>query len=270
MNTLKLAVIGKDVSKSLSPKMHTFILNSLGMGCSYDAVSIPESEFTQVLPTVFERYDAFNVTIPYKTSVQPYLKEIKGDAEVFGAVNTVNVKTGCGYNTDGVGFLLMLENAEVQTAGKSALVLGSGGAGRSVIKKLLDAGASVSAYDVNQAGLLKVHGEFPDFTPLERLEPKFYDIIVNCTGIGMHKTEGKSPVGEDVLSHCDTAVDLIYTPKISEFLRLAQSLGKKTVNGEAMLFYQAYYADCIYLNITPSAARAKELFELYQREGVNL
>ncbi len=264
MKFLKMAVIGKDVSKSLSPKMHTFIMKNLGVDCSYDTLSIPESEFAAVAPTLFQKYDAFSVTIPYKLAIQPYLKEIKEDAAVFGAVNTVDVKTGFGYNTDGVGFLLMLRNAGVETQGKTALVLGSGGAGRSVIKKLLDAGATVFAYDMNQAGLQTVYEEFPAFTPLEKIENKPYDIIVNCTGVGMHKTEGKSPVGEELLSLCNTAVDLIYVPKKSEFLRIAERAGKKTVNGEAMLFYQAYFSDCIFLNLQPSDERAKRLFEKYQ------
>lgn len=266
MKKMKMAVIGKDVSKSLSPKMHTFIMNHLGVDCSYDAISIPEKDFEKTIPSVFEKYDAFNVTIPYKLSVIPYLKEVKADAKVFGAVNTIDVPTMSGYNTDGMGFMLLLENAGVEVKGKSILVLGSGGVGRSVIKKLLDAGASVFAFDLNKEGLKKVKEEFPDFTALEEIENKPYDVIINCTGVGMHKTEGISPVGKDLLGLCTTAVDLIYVPKKSEFLRIAESLGKKIVNGESMLFYQAYYADCIYLQMQPSAAKAKELFEEFCKE----
>lgn len=265
MKHLNMAVVGKDVSKSLSPKMHTFIMKNLGVSCSYDTVSVAEADFEKTAPTLFEKYDAFSVTIPYKLAIQSYLKEIKGDAAVFGAVNTVDVKTGYGYNTDGMGFLLMLRNAGVKTEGKTALVLGSGGAGRSVIKKLLDGGATVFAYDVNKESLHKVHEEFPAFTPLDTLENKPYDIIVNCTGIGMHKSEGKSPVGKELLSLCGVAVDLIYVPKKSEFLRIAERLGKPIVNGEAMLFYQAYFSDCIFLNLQPSDEQAKRLFEQYER-----
>lgn len=266
MKHLNMAVIGKDVSKSLSPKMHTFILKNLGVNCSYDSVSVAETEFDTIVPTLFEKYDAFNVTIPYKLRIMSYLKEIKDDAAIFGAVNTVDVPSSAGYNTDGMGFLLMLRNNGVQTAGKNALVLGSGGVGRSVIKKLLDAGANVSAYDLNSENLRKVHEEFPAFTPLENLRLRSYDIIINCTGVGMHKTEGISPVGADLLEKCGTAVDLIYVPAESEFLRVARNLGKKTVNGEAMLFYQAYFSDCIYLKINPSDEQAKELFEKYKEE----
>lgn len=261
---LKMAVVGKDVSKSLSPKMHTFILNKLNIECTYDTVSIDIDDFDLKFPKALEEYDTLNVTIPYKLSCIPYLKEIKDDALTFGAVNTIDARVKCGYNTDGMGFMLMLENEDIQVLGKTALVLGSGGVGRSVIKKLMEAGAKVSAYDLNQEGLRNVHKEFPEFTPLDKIEVKPYDIIVNCTGVGMHKTEGISPVGEDLISLSNACVDLIYVPKVSEFLRIADSCGKKIVNGEAMLFYQAYYADCYFLGLKKDAKLAKQLFNEYQ------
>ena len=152
-------------------------------------------------------------------------------------------------------------------------MLGAGGAGRSCIYKLAQAGAAVFAYERSAGRLDAVHAELGGFVPLRTVEPASYDLIVNCTGIGMHDTVGKTPsvrtargevpVGEELLSRCGAAVDLIYEPAQSEFLRIAASLGKKTVNGNAMLFYQAYYSDCIYLERAPSAAEAKTFYEQY-------
>jgi shikimate 5-dehydrogenase len=62
------------------------------------------------------------------------------------------------------------------------------------------------------------------------------------------------------------AVDLIYVPEKSEFLTLAEKLGKKIINGKAMLFYQAYYSECIYFGVKPSESQAKQLFLKYQKE----
>ena len=259
---LKLAVIGKDVSKSDSAKMHTFDMRGLGSDCSYELISCPAENFDAQAKKLLAEYDAFNVTIPYKLDIIPYLKGIEGDAAVFGAVNTV--KDGIGYNTDGVGFALMLENSGIEISGKRFLVLGAGGAGRSVVKKLLDGGAEVFLYDLKRESAAAVCKEFAGARLLEEVAPAPYDVIVNVTGVGMHKTEGISPVGEEILKNCDTAVDLIYYPRKSEFLRIAESLGKKIVNGEGMLYYQAYYADCIILGRAPSAAEAKELFEKYK------
>ncbi len=205
----------------------------------------------------------------------PFLKKTEGDARVFGAVNTVVSATRTGYNTDGEGFALMLRNAGVEVAGRTALVLGAGGAGRSCCKKLADGGAVVSVYERDEERLQEVYREIGGFSPLTEVPFAPYDIVVNCTGIGMHDTVGKTPVvafeggasepvGEQLLSLCKTAVDLIYVPAQSEFLRIAASLNKRTVNGAAMLFYQAYYADCIYLRRGTDAAEAKALWDEYR------
>lgn len=260
-----MAVVGKDVSKSLSPLMHTFILNKLNVSCEYDKVSIDIDNFDKEFSKVLEEYDTLNVTIPYKLSCIPYLKEIKDDAKIFGSVNTIDSRIKIGYNTDGMGFMLMLENEGIEVLNKNVLVLGSGGVGRSVIKKLIDAKANVFAYDLNQEGLMNVYNEFPEFTPLTIIENKPYDIIINCTGVGMHKTEGISPVSKELIQLSNSCVDLIYEPKESEFLRLARISGKKICNGEAMLFYQAYYADCYFLGLNKNAKLAYELFIEWQK-----
>jgi shikimate dehydrogenase len=262
---LKLAVIGKDVSKSSSPEMHTFIAQNMGNKISYEAVSIPEDKFEEEIDGILKKYDGFNVTIPYKLSVIPHLQKTEGDASIFGAVNTVNAKTLVGYNTDGLGFMLMLANNGVDVKGKKFLLLGAGGAGRSVAKKLLDGGAEVYVFDKFQQNVKNLVTEFKGITGLEEVKPSDYYGIINATGVGMHKTEGISPVGEDVISKCKVAIDLIYVPEKSEFLRIAESLGKKIINGKAMLFYQAYYAECIYFDEQPSNEQAKQLFDKYNK-----
>lgn len=268
MKTLNLAVIGKDVSKSTSPQIHTFIARRMGNCVNYKSLSIPESEFENVADGLFEKYDGFNVTIPYKLSIIPHLEKVGGDASVFGAVNTVRTCDKSGYNTDGMGFALMLKNNGVSVNGKTALVLGAGGAGRSVAKKLADAGAEVSIYDMRYESSLAVADEFKGIIPLKEIQPKPYFLIVNATGIGMHKTEGVSPVGDELLKLCTVAVDLIYVPEKSRFLEIAESCGKKIINGGAMLFYQAYYSECIYFGTEPDEKQAKTLFEEYSE--VNL
>lgn len=260
---LKLAVVGKDVSKSESPKMHTYIANAMGNSVSYEKISVSEEHFAENVEKLFE-LDGFNVTIPYKLSIIPYLKKLCGDAEAFGAVNTVKTKERYGYNTDGMGFSLMLENNGVCVDGKKALVLGAGGAGRSVAKKLADSGAEVFVYDIRREDAEKVASEFDGVKAVSNYPDASFYLIVNATGVGMHKTVGISPVSEDILKNTEVAVDLIYTPAESRFLQIAKSLGKKTINGEGMLFYQAYFAQCIYFGVTPDGGQAKQLFLKYK------
>lgn len=261
-----MAVIGKDVSKSLSPKMHGFIMKELGQQIEYDTVSILPEEFEEKIESVLSAYQFINVTIPFKLDVMAHLKEIKGDAKTFGAVNTVKISEREGYNTDGAGFMLSLLANGVDVKDKKVLVIGTGGVGRAVIKKLADAGANVYASERDENRLKEVYDEFKCFTPLKEIKNEPYYLVLNCTGVGMHKSVGKSPVGEELLSLCDVAFDLIYEPKKSEFLRIAESLGKQIINGEGMLFYQAYYADCIFLGKEAVLEEAKRLFEIYTEE----
>lgn len=262
---IKLAVVGKDVSKSASPQIHLFIAKELGLDISYDKVSIPEEQFEERIEGLLNEYDGMNFTIPFKLTVIPHLNNICGDAAVFGAVNTVVSASRSGYNTDGLGFMQMLDAASVAVKNKTVMLLGAGGAGRSVAKKLIDGGARVEIYDRFAQNAKKVAEEFGGITVLDEAVPHKVDVIINATGVGMHKTEGISPVGEDVLKLCDTAVDLIYVPAQSEFLRIAKGLGKKTLNGAPMLFYQAYYSDCYYFNLTPDKGVAAKLYAKYEK-----
>ncbi len=264
MKTLELAVIGKDVSKSLSPQIHNFIAQKTGNKIRYESISIPENEFENRIENLLNKLDGFNVTIPYKLSIIPHLNSVEGDAEIFGAVNTVKTDVKSGYNTDGLGFMLMLEVEGVDVKDKTVLLLGAGGAGRSVAKKLSDGDAKVFIYDRNYQNACAVANEFSGITALENIDVKPYFAVINATGVGMHKTEGISPVGAELIDLCEVAVDLIYVPPISKFLEIANALGKKTVNGEQMLFYQAYYSQCIYFGKNADAKQAKTLYTQYK------
>ena len=267
---LRLAVIGKDVSKSLSPQMHNFILGRMGIACEYAKISLDEAQLKERADELFSRFDGFNVTIPHKQTILSYLKTCEGDAAVFGAVNTVVTKTKSGYNTDGTGFVTMLQDAEIPLKNQRALVLGAGGAGRSCIYALHEAGAVVTAYERDSKRLNAVYNDFKGFTPKEKLNSFDFDLIINCTGVGMHDTVGKTPFVPDekgndcierLVKNCKAVIDLIYEPKESALLALGKGMGKRTLNGEAMLFYQAYAADCIFTGRERNMQQAKELWK---------
>ena len=257
--TLRLGLIGKDVSKSVSGDIHAFILGAWGYACEYETLSVKKEDFDSAITYLLGDFDGFNVTIPFKRDVMAYLDEVTGDAFSCGAVNTVSCATRQGFNTDGVGFLLMLRLAGVEVQGKKVFVLGAGGAGRSVAAALKNAGATVFVYRRNKEKLTELCNEL-GVQAVENPESGGYEMIINCTGVGMHGTVGVSPVGTQAFAGAKWAVDLIYEPKQSEFLRIADGLGISTLNGEAILFYQAYYADCIYLEKEPSVSEAETLY----------
>lgn len=263
---LRLGLVGKDVSKSDSPRMHGFILKQMGVACEYETFSVTMAGFDAAMRSLLGDFDGFNVTIPYKRDVMEYLNEVVDDAFDFGAVNTVVSATKKGYNTDGVGFMLMLKNAGVEVTNKKVLILGAGGAGRSTAAVLKRAGANVSMYRRNQTELQETCDQL-GVTAAETPYGGGFDVVINSTGVGMHDTVGVSPVDKRVFAGTSVAIDLIYKPKTSAFLQLASETGLRTMNGEAMLFYQAYYADCLYLSKEPNAEEAKAYFVKYCAEN---
>ena len=262
---IRLALIGKDVSKSTSEQIHKFILAKLGVECAYTRFSVPLEDFDSTMRTLMGDFDGFNVTIPYKRDVMGYLSEVTGDALDYGAVNTVVTASGKGYNTDGAGFLLMLQAAKIAVKNKKILVLGGGGSGRSTAVALKKSGGQVFMYQRRREKLLETCAEL-HITPADSAEEGVFDILINCTGVGMHDSEGISPVKAQAFRGASVAIDLIYTPEKSEFLKLAEGQGLQILNGAAMLFYQAYFADCLYLGIEPNVEQATELYRQFQQK----
>ena len=260
---VRLGLVGKDVSKSESQAIHTFILGKLGYKCEYENFSVNAEDFDLAMRRLLGDFDGFNVTIPYKRDVMEYLNSIVGDALTFGAVNTVINGVGVGYNTDGVGFLLMVRLAGIEVKGKKILVLGGGGSGRSTAGALKNAGADVYVYRRDREELLELCAQL-GVTPVDNPESGGFDILVNTTGVGMHDTVGRSPVTQKAFLGAESAIDLIYYPAESEFLRLAKEQGLRTLNGESMLFYQGYYSDCLYLGLTPDDGQAEEFYKEYK------
>jgi shikimate dehydrogenase len=265
---IRLGLIGKDVSKSQSERIHAFILKEFGVECVYESFSVPPTEFDNVIRRLMGDFDGFNVTIPYKRDVMEYLDEVVGDAFLYGAVNTVITAGAKGYNTDGIGFLQALEDNDIAVKDKKVLILGGGGAGRSCAAALKYAGAYVHMYQRRKEKLEETCREL-GVTAANGAEDGGYDLLVNCTGVGMHDSEGISPVTSAAFAGAKWAIDLIYQPTQTEFLRLAKAQGLKTVNGAAMLFYQAYYADCLYLGIEPNKRQAAILYAKYNEVNKN-
>ncbi|MBQ9713991.1 MAG: shikimate dehydrogenase [Clostridia bacterium] len=262
---LRLGLLGKDVSKSDSERIHIFILKQWGIDCEYERFSVDSDGLDWAMRRLLGDFDGFNITIPYKRDAMEYLDNIVGDAVEYSAVNTVLNATHTGYNTDGIGFLQMIRSVGMEYENKKILVLGGGGSGRSTAAALKKGGAEVFMYQRNRKKLEETCAQL-GITAIENPEAGGYDVIINCTGVGMHDTEGKSPVTAKAFCGAEAAIDLIYVPRKSEFLRLAEEQGIKILNGASMLFFQAYYADCLYLDRMPNEREVKEFYGKYEKE----
>jgi shikimate dehydrogenase len=178
----------------------------------------------------------FNVTIPYKQSIIPYLDELSEAAKAVGAVNTVAIQRingqlfTKGYNTDIIGFRQSLEGV---TLPEKALVLGTGGAAAAVTYVLEQLGCQCCAVSRDaQRGL-----PYPSLT-VEMVRD--YRFIVNCTPLGTYPDINKKPdIPYDGISGNHFLYDLVYNPAETAFLKEGLLRGAKVENGEKMLHGQA-------------------------------
>ena len=129
------ALLGHPVKNSFSPNMHSYLFEKYGVNGAYLCFDIePKKIYKSVEAMRILNTGGFNVTIPYKTDIMAGIDEIDRNAELIGAVNTVKNEDGIlkGYNTDGRGFVKAITDRGISIKGKSALILGCGGACRSI------------------------------------------------------------------------------------------------------------------------------------------
>jgi shikimate dehydrogenase len=138
------AVAGKPIFQSRSPRMFNAGFRELGLHAVYTRLAASTAE--EVIVTALELgIDGINITSPFKADILPYLDEVEANARKIGSVNTVVQREGklVGYNTDVAGVLGALKEKGFEQAGKKAVVLGAGGAGRAAALALLSSGANV-------------------------------------------------------------------------------------------------------------------------------
>ncbi|MGN0797527.1 MAG: shikimate kinase [Christensenellales bacterium] len=229
---MRYCVLGKKLSHSLSPTIHADYFRRYGVSGEYCKREVSEEEWASI-GDIVGNFDGLNVTVPYKEKIISALDDIRGDAKVLGAVNTV-VKEGekyIGYNTDTYGFEALLRYNGIAVKDKTCVVLGSGGASKAV------------AYCLEQAGADKVLvvSRTPSDSQISYEELKSVKgyLIVNTTPVGMSPNVGVSPVDKEVLSNFQVAVDVVYNPSLTEFLAQASEQGLYIANGLYMLVAQA-------------------------------
>lgn len=252
----KLAVIGYPIAHSYSPLMHNYISREMGADYIYSAVETPPEKLGEIVENLkTDGVLGFNVTAPHKFNVMQYLDEISEDAKYFGAVNTVVNRNGklIGYNTDAEGFYEALCYRGIDPYGKHILILGAGGAAQPVAINLVKKCASLTIINRTKERLFALKEVVKNCTGLEiktEIDRKTYDIVINCTTLGMGKNIGMSPLSDMSIIGKDTyCVDMIYNPWETQFLKDSQKAGAKCENGLAMLIFQGILAYRIFTGI---------------------
>jgi shikimate dehydrogenase len=257
-------LIGHPVAHSMSKTMQEAAFRELGLDYTYGLFDVSEDELKLFMDNADFR--GLNVTIPLKVEAVKYMSELSPEASVIGAVNTIEFGKGrIGHNTDAAGFMKSLREADVEVADQTFLVLGAGGAGRSIVFKLAMEKARVYCFnrDGKKAALLS---EEVMRRVGVRVEPaakvadiiRNVDVLVNATPVGMHPAVDDTLVPKELMHPALTVMDLVYNPIETRLLREAKAAGCRTVDGVGMLVHQGAESLRIWLGREPPADAMRE------------
>jgi len=248
-------VVGYPVAHSFSAIMHNAAFKELGIKAEYRLFSVEPENLKNFMERIgYLGICGLNVTLPHKESIISFLEGLSEDARSIGAVNTIRIegRKMIGFNTDGAGFLQHLDTElKFKINGKTASIIGAGGAARALTYCLAKHGAAnIFLYDINtakSAALAKdMSAKFTDcniksFDDIESLPVEKSALLINATPVGLKKED---PLIIDVarLPFDILVYDLLYNPQETKLLHEAKRRGLKTSNGLGMLLYQGVLA----------------------------
>ena len=251
----KFGLIGEKLGHSHSP----FIHNQFGIS-NYQLKELPSDKLEEFLKTTDFR--GFNVTIPYKTQIMPFLDKISEDAKAIGSVNTV-VKRGdkwIGHNTDIFGMRYMLQNAKICIKDKVVAILGTGGTSKTAQYLAKTEGAKkVVLVEIGQ----KINYD-------NIYEQQDIQVIINTTPVGMYPNAGQCLVDIGKFSKLEAVVDVIYNPLMTELVLDARLAGKAYVSGLAMLVEQARVAGDLFVGYASSITKTKQVLNDLEEKLKNI
>mgnify|MGYP002658549210 FL=1 len=236
----KYGLIGYPLGHSFSKNYFNEKFENEGIDAKYINFEIPHIEdLTEILDTTPE-LKGLNVTIPYKEKVISYLDFISPEATAIGAVNVIKVEHKGndvklkGYNSDVIGFTRSIEPF-LEPCHKKALILGTGGASKAI------------NYGLKTLGLPTVYVsrcERPGTKQYDNIPPesiKEYNVIVNCTPVGMYPHTDECPeLPYEAMDSHTLLYDLIYNPDETLFMKKGKEQGATVKNGLEMLLLQAF------------------------------
>jgi shikimate dehydrogenase len=256
MKRLLVGLIGANIQKSLSPALQQEACRAAGLDGYYhlmDLDVLPGSNLESLLGAAQTAgFAGVNVTYPCKEAVLPLLDEVSAEARQIGAVNTVTIGPGgctAGYNTDRIGFRRAFEEAfgRGAIAGKVAVLVGAGGAGRAVAFALFDLGVEtllISDSDADRAhGLAQTLQSSFGSGRSRAVTDAISELsgaagAVNATPVGMLGIPG-IPIPLSGIAGHHWVADVIYTPLETELVKGARAKGCKVMGGAGMCVHQA-------------------------------
>ncbi len=252
------ALLGSPVSHSISPQMHNESFRLLGLDYVYLAFDIkPEQLRKAVSGLKTAGISGFNLTMPLKVHILPYLDELTPAASLAGAVNTVIVQDGrlIGHTTDGVGYMRSVSDAGFDIIGKKMTLLGAGGAATAIcVQAALDGVSSIDMFKRKNATWDKTAAFCERVASETGCNIRLLDIgdnsllgdsisgsaiLTNATSVGMEPKSDASPILDPyMLAEGLIVSDIIYNPRETLLMKQAKERGCPCFNGMYMLLYQ--------------------------------
>jgi shikimate dehydrogenase len=277
------AIIGDPVEHSLSPVMHNAAFKELGLNIVYVAFKVTRNGLEGAVSGARSLgLLGLNVTMPHKSAAISYLDETDSAAKAIGAVNTVLNERGklFGYNTDGKGAMIALQENGVDPEEKRMLLLGAGGAAKAiafqaaqevdelVIVNRTPQKAKQLAEMINKQFGTRVKGTTLSAKVLKE-ELETIDILVNATSVGMNPDVDATPVPADLLHSNLCVMDIVYNPLETKLMKDAKSTGASVISGLEMLLYQGAVAFEIWTNCpAPVDVMKKAALDKLAEQGV--
>lgn len=230
----KYGLIGKKLGHSFSKGFFKNYFEEHGIDAVYENYEL--ASIDEVLKFKEGDVEGFNVTIPYKESIIPFLDSIEREAKIIGAVNCVQVQNGKlhGYNTDAYGFHQMIKPF-LTNKHERAIIFGTGGASKAVAYVLNQIGIDIIYVSRNPEGVKQFRYDDVNNHMLNACK-----LLVNTTPVGMSpNSKDELPIPYEWLTEDHLVVDLIYNPEKTRFLQRAEDEGATILNGETMLKQQA-------------------------------
>lgn len=243
---VKLAVLGDPLAYTRSPDLHRAGAAALGIACESEAIRTPAGELGATLARLASGgWTGCNLTMPLKAAALEHVQKVSPAAAAARSVNTVTFGADGmdGDSTDGAGFVDLLRALDRDPAKARVLLLGAGGAARSLAWQLQQEGAPgihvlsrrSPADDPEWADMEKPHGWSAWGSPEGGMALLASDVVVNCTPLGR-------PVEVEAVARNALVVDLAYGPELTPWVREARANGLEAVDGLGLLVHQGRHA----------------------------
>lgn len=259
-------IFGDPIGHSLSPAMQNAAFSALGLDACYHAFQVSKGRLREaILGAEAMGFGGLNLTIPLKEIA---LEIVQPDelAKSIGAVNTVAFGRGIhGYNTDGIGALLALENYGISVKGKTVAIIGAGGAAKAIAYTLAKSKADIAIINRSPGRAVELAGHVGGvgygLDSVELLVPEA-DVIINATSVGMREEDPELIDGR-LLHKGQVVFDIVYNRQ-TELLKDATRAGAVAIDGVKMLVYQGAKAFEIWTGLNAPV----DIMEKAVREGL--